>query len=59
MIFTLIQKQLTLFKNLPAFFTAEIPEFSAWLVKLTVCETAATGAPAMSSAIRSAAGTGT
>lgn len=30
---------------MPAFFTAEIPEFSAWLEKLTVCETAATGAP--------------
>ena len=39
--------------------TAEIPEFSAWLVKFTVCETAATGSPATSSAIINAAGTGT
>lgn len=30
---------------MPAFVTAEIPELSAWLVKFTVCETAATGAP--------------
>ena len=29
----------------PAFVTAEIPAFSAWLVKFTACETAATAAP--------------
>jgi hypothetical protein len=43
---------------LPAFITAEIPEFSAWLVMFTVCEITATGAPETSSAIRNAAGTG-